>query len=79
MACEAEKWKVGEARRSLHLARRIVAGGVDAVEEAGCATGSIHEVRLDAFSSDAIPVHLLTLEAFEAYQQVLAPDSIIAV
>jgi hypothetical protein len=34
---------------------------------------------LDAFSSDAIPVHLLTLEAFETYFRHLRPDGIIAV
>ena len=34
---------------------------------------------LDAFSSDAVPVHLLTAEAFEVYGQHLAGDGIIAV
>lgn len=34
---------------------------------------------LDAFSSDAIPVHLLTREAFELYLKHLTPDGIIAV
>jgi hypothetical protein len=34
---------------------------------------------LDAFSSDAIPVHLLTLEAFRGYLRVLAPHGVIAV
>jgi hypothetical protein len=35
---------------------------------------------LDAFSGDAIPVHLLTLESFALYQKHLrSPDSIIAV
>ena len=34
---------------------------------------------LDAFSSDAIPIHLLTAEAFEVYRRHLAPDGIIAV
>lgn len=34
---------------------------------------------LDAFSSDAIPVHLLTLEAFEIYERHLAPGAVIAV
>ena len=34
---------------------------------------------LDAFSSDAIPVHLLTLEAFELYLRHLAPDGTLAV
>ena len=34
---------------------------------------------LDAFTSDAIPVHLLTKEAFEIYRRHLKPDGVIAV
>src|SRR5262249_18656555 len=33
---------------------------------------------LDAFSSDAIPVHLLTREAFGVYGRHLAPDGVLA-
>jgi len=33
---------------------------------------------LDTFSSDSIPVHLVTREAFEVYLQTLAPDGMIA-
>jgi len=33
---------------------------------------------LDAFSGDAIPLHLLTREAFETYVRHLAPDGVIA-
>lgn len=36
-------------------------------------------IVLDAFSSDAIPVHLLTLEAFGAYLARLAPGGVLAV
>ncbi|MDB5602122.1 MAG: hypothetical protein JWN71_4166 [Xanthobacteraceae bacterium] len=36
-------------------------------------------VVLDAFSSDAIPVHLLTREAFAGYLSRLAPNGVIAV
>jgi len=36
-------------------------------------------LALDAFNSDAIPVHLLTREAFAIYLQQLAPDGILAV
>jgi len=32
---------------------------------------------LDAFSSDAVPVHLLTREAFEIYLSQLAPDGVL--
>ena len=34
---------------------------------------------LDAFSSDAIPVHLITLEAMQLYLQKLAPGGVMAV
>jgi hypothetical protein len=34
---------------------------------------------LDAFSGDAIPVHLLTVEAFELYLRELTPDGILAI
>ncbi len=36
-------------------------------------------LALDAFSSDAIPVHLLTVEAFEVYLSHLAPEGVLAV
>ncbi|SPE50117.1 Integral membrane protein-like protein [Verrucomicrobia bacterium] len=36
-------------------------------------------LALDAFSSDSIPVHLLTKEAFEGYQRHLNPGAVIAV
>jgi hypothetical protein len=36
-------------------------------------------LALDAFSSDAIPVHLLTREAFDVYQRHLKTNSIVAV
>ncbi|WED43705.1 spermidine synthase [Legionella cardiaca] len=34
-------------------------------------------VVIDAFSSDAIPVHLLTLEAFKLYSQKIIPNGVI--
>ncbi len=36
-------------------------------------------LAVDAFSSDAIPVHLLTAECFEVYRRRLAPDGLLAV
>ena len=36
-------------------------------------------LALDAFTSDAIPVHLLTLEAFRVYLRALAPEGVLAV
>jgi SAM-dependent methyltransferase len=35
-------------------------------------------IVVDAFSSDAIPVHLITLEALDAYARHLAPDGVVA-
>lgn len=40
--------------------------------------GSYDILVLDAFSSDAIPVHLLTREAFRGYMSLLAPQGLIA-
>ena len=34
---------------------------------------------MDAFNSDAIPVHLLTLEAFQVYQKKITPDGVILI
>ena len=41
--------------------------------------GSLDLLILDAFSSDSIPSHLLTQEAFELYWQALPEDGVIAV
>jgi predicted O-methyltransferase YrrM len=42
-------------------------------------SGRYDLIVLDAFSSDAIPVHLLTREAFAGYLTRLAPNGVIAV
>jgi hypothetical protein len=34
---------------------------------------------VDAFNSDSIPIHLLTLEAFELYQQHLKPNGVLGI
>jgi hypothetical protein len=39
--------------------------------------GNYDVIVLDAFSSDAIPVHLLTVEAMALYLQKLAPDGLV--
>ncbi len=39
--------------------------------------GSFNLLVLDAFSSDAIPVHLLTREAFRMYRRKLAPGGVL--
>jgi hypothetical protein len=41
--------------------------------------GAFGLIVLDAFSSDSIPAHLLTVEAFELYFEKLAPDGLLAV
>lgn len=38
-----------------------------------------HVLAIDAFTGDAIPAHLLTLEAFKVYLRHLRPDGVIAV
>ena len=34
---------------------------------------------VDAFSSDAIPIHLITLEAIKMYMDKLVPDGILCI
>ena len=36
-------------------------------------------IEVDAFSSDAIPIHLITKEAIELYMSKLAPDGVLSV
>jgi spermidine synthase len=60
----------------------VVLGDARLTLERELATGqpqAFDLLALDAFSSDAIPVHLLTLEAMETYLKHLAPGGVIAV
>jgi hypothetical protein len=41
--------------------------------------GRFDVLAVDAFSSDAIPLHLLTREAFETYRRTLSPDGVLLV
>ncbi|HEX8484230.1 fused MFS/spermidine synthase [Sphingomonas sp.] len=43
------------------------------------APASLDMLALDAFSSDAVPMHLMTREAFATYARVLAPDGVLMV
>ncbi|MEN3748319.1 fused MFS/spermidine synthase [Sphingomonas sp. HF-S3] len=43
------------------------------------AAGSLDLLALDAFSSDAVPMHLMTDEAFAVYRRVLAPNGLLLV
>src|SRR5687767_16040248 len=49
------------------------------VSLAGAADGEFDLIVLDAFSSDAIPAHLITREAVALYFQKLAEDGVIAI
>lgn len=42
-------------------------------------TASLDLLALDAFSSDAVPMHLMTAEAFATYGRVLAPEGLLLV
>ncbi len=44
---------------------------------ARAADGEFDLIVLDAFSSDSVPVHLLTAEAFELYLRKLAPNGVL--
>jgi spermidine synthase len=60
---------LGDARLSLQK---------DAHDPQGRADGHFGLIAVDAFSSDAIPVHLITHEAVELYLRKLAPDGVLA-
>jgi SAM-dependent methyltransferase len=61
---------LGDARLSLEL--EVAQGAFDRPEQ------RFDVLSLDAFSGDAIPVHLLTAEAFATYVRVIKPDGVIA-
>ncbi|WP_448664436.1 spermidine synthase [Sphingomonas sp. CJ20] len=56
-----------------------VAVGDARVRLAEAPTGSLDLLALDAFSSDAVPMHLMTAEAFDTYGRVLAPNGLLLV
>jgi SAM-dependent methyltransferase len=41
--------------------------------------GTFSMLAIDAFSSDSVPLHLLTKEAFEVYRRALKPDGLLLV
>jgi SAM-dependent methyltransferase len=57
---------------------RIVLGDAR-LSVAEAPAGGFDVMALDAFSSDAIPVHLLTREAFASYRRALADDGLLLV
>lgn len=62
-------WQVVEGDARISLERELKSGEQN----------QFHILAIDAFSGDAIPVHLLTLEAFSLYQEHLREDGILAV
>jgi hypothetical protein len=60
-------FEIGDARLSLE--RELARGGARGYDV----------LAIDAFSSDSIPVHLITREAIALYAKQIAPDGIIAV
>ena len=61
---------LGDARLSLE--REIAQGAFNRPEQ------RFDILSVDAFSGDAIPVHLLTREAFASYARLITPDGVIA-
>jgi SAM-dependent methyltransferase len=61
---------LGDARLSLE--RELAQGAFDRPEQ------RFDVLSVDAFSGDAIPVHLLTREAFASYARVIKPEGVIA-
>ena len=59
--------------------RPQVAIGDARLELAKAAPGSFDVLAIDAFSSDAIPLHLLTDEAIGVYLRALAPDGLLLI
>jgi hypothetical protein len=61
---------------------RVLLGDARIVMEQQLADGQPQQfdvLAIDAFSSDAIPMHLLTRECFEIYRKHLAPGGVLAV
>jgi hypothetical protein len=73
------------ARRYFHYLEQcrgkveVVAGDARLSLERESSPQNFDVLVLDAFSSDAVPVHLLTREAFAVYLRHLAPNGVLAV
>ena len=66
-------WKACPADKELYL------GDGRLVLEAKKESENLDFLAMDAFTSDAVPVHLLTREAFQTYARHLKPDGALAV
>jgi spermidine synthase len=63
-SCARAPWRIVEGDARLRLA--------------ACPENSFDFIAIDAFSSDAIPIHLITREAIEMYLDKLAPEGLLA-
>lgn len=77
----AEKQLIlGDARIQMEKQIREQSSNADTQEKKDDETQGLYDVlAIDAFSSDAIPRHLLTAESFQIYRKLLKPDGILAV
>ena len=57
----------------------VVRLGDARIEVARMPAQSFEVIAVDAFSSDAIPLHLLTAEALQVYQRALTPDGLLMI
>jgi spermidine synthase len=79
---ELDPWVVDIARRRFSFLRdtrasvHMVIGDGRLSLSRGEHTG-FDVLVLDAFASDAVPVHLLTAQAFDVYKRQLAPDGVL--
>ena len=81
---EIDRAVVGIAERQFSFLRRCLPNptivmGDARLSIAAAAPGSLDLLALDAFSSDAVPMHLLTQEAFAHYARVLSPRGLLLV
>src|SRR5262249_55901858 len=64
-----------------HAAISVALGDARIQMERELASGKSHDydlIAVDAFSSDSIPIHLLTAECADIYRQRLAPGGVLA-
>jgi hypothetical protein len=71
---------LGDARIQMEKQIREQSANADPLQKNDDRNQGLYDVlAIDAFSSDAIPRHLLTAESFQIYRKLLKPDGILAV
>jgi len=73
----AEKYFTYLALARQHGAEVVFVPGDGRITLRQAPAGSVDLLIVDAFNSGSIPVHLLTVEAFEEYFRALAPDGLL--